>query len=432
MRRLKIIIVSNSPWRSDNAFGNSFTNLFKGMENIEIANIFCKYGFPETDVASRFFQITEKTIIDSILHGTESGHEVELNQQQEHIARDGEKIFNKMKRYKSLFMGWVRGAIWKTGRWKSQALDNFLDQFQPDLVFICLYYSYYIHDINHYIMKRCNIPAVCYVPDDVCSLRQFSLSPFFWIDRLAMHSKLKHILSECDSLYAISDLQCLEYGKMCGREFKLLTKSADFEGEPAKKEAYQKPLQLVYTGNIGTNRWKSLAMLARALQKINRTGIQMQLHIYTATPLTAKMKMALNIQDTSFLEGTVPADRVKAIQEEADMLVHVEPMDIKHKLMVRLSFSTKLVDYMQAGRPILAVGPHDIASIAHLIENQCALTGECEDELYEKLEEILKDPQSLNRFVERAWECGRNCHHKPSMQKMLYEDLYGVIEGASR
>ena len=59
---MRILIVSNSPWRSDNSFGNSFTNIFEGISDIEIANIYCKYGKPQTTVASRFFKLQKKLL----------------------------------------------------------------------------------------------------------------------------------------------------------------------------------------------------------------------------------------------------------------------------------------------------------------------------------------------------------------------------------
>ena len=59
---MKILILSSTPWTKDNSFGNSFSNIFEGLEDVEIANIYCKYGKPETDLVSKFFQITEKSM----------------------------------------------------------------------------------------------------------------------------------------------------------------------------------------------------------------------------------------------------------------------------------------------------------------------------------------------------------------------------------
>lgn len=60
-----------------------------------------------------------------------------------------------------------RAIIWKIGRWKSKEFIDFIDDFNPDLLFIPVYYSHYIHDINFFIKDRLKIPAVGYVSDDV-------------------------------------------------------------------------------------------------------------------------------------------------------------------------------------------------------------------------------------------------------------------------
>ena len=47
---MKVLILSNTPWREDNSFGNSFSNIFGNIPNLEIANIFFKYGEPDNNI----------------------------------------------------------------------------------------------------------------------------------------------------------------------------------------------------------------------------------------------------------------------------------------------------------------------------------------------------------------------------------------------
>ena len=267
-----------------------------------------------------------------------------------------------------------------------------------------------------------------YISDDNYTLRRFSLSPLFWIDRLCKRRTVKKTILRCELLYVISELQKQEYEKIFGVPCKILTKSADFSGEPPVKNRYNNPLQLVFTGNIGTNRWRSLAMIAHALEQINQNCVRAQLRIYTATPLTHIMREALDIDGSSFLLDAVPASEIPRIQSDADMLVHVEAFDLKSRLAVRQSFSTKLVDYFKAARPILAVGPHDVASVAHLIKNDCALVAETVEQIETALEAVLADPDKLNGLSEKAYACGQAHHDKAVMQQMLQADLNRVVK----
>ncbi len=425
---MRILVLSSTPWSYDNSFGNTFSSIFEGMENVEIANIACRPGNPTSYVVKRYFQITEKALLKNLKNKTvPTGREIPLDSQfVESVYTENLKsrTFGSIKRWQVLF--WARDLIWKIGRWKSAELKAFIDDFKPDLIFQPVYYSSYLNDIACFIQEYTNVPMLGYISDDCYTLRQFSLSPLYWIDRLHKRKKVKKTIEKCKILYVISDIQKRDYEKAFGVPCKILTKSADFTEPPQLKTSYNTPLQLVFTGNIGTNRWKSLAVIAQALQELNQNGTKAELRIYTATPLTAKMQKALQIDGASYLMGTVPASAIPQIQSEADMLVHVEAMDLKNKLAVRQSFSTKLVDYFKAARPILAVGPKDVASIEHLVKNACAVVAENKTELQMHLNEILQAPEKLNVLAQNGYACGKKYHDKAAMSAMLCADLEAV------
>lgn len=427
---MKIIVLSSIAWAEENCFGSTFSNLFQGIDNLEIANISCRAGYPTGKQVKRYYQITEKTLLNN-LRNKENPSGMEILMVPKHICPGQSddlrlRTIGQKKRWQILF--WARDLIWAVGRWKSPELQKFLDDFAPDLIFQPIYYSSYLNDIAQYIKEHTKAPMIGYISDDCYTLKQFSISPLYWIDRLYKRQKVKKTIELCELLYVISDIQKEEYERCFTTNCKVLTKSADFDAVPEYKDGYSHPLQLVYTGNIGNNRWKSLKMIADVLDNINTDGIRMQLRIYTATPLTGKMEKALNRGESSCVIGSVPAKEVQEIQRNADMLIHVEALDLKNRLAVRHSFSTKIVDYLKMARPILAVGPRDVASIDHLIRNDCAVVADNERELAQKLRSVLNDPAELNMLVENAYACGQKYHNKQDLQTMLQQDLKAVCE----
>jgi hypothetical protein len=79
---VRILVISNTPWRDDNSFGNSYTSIFKGIKKIELANIYCNYGAPDNDLVAHHFQITEKSLIHNLLNPKyPSGRVVENNKE---------------------------------------------------------------------------------------------------------------------------------------------------------------------------------------------------------------------------------------------------------------------------------------------------------------------------------------------------------------
>lgn len=420
---MRILILSNTPWDVNNSFGNSFSNIFGGIKNIEIANIYCSYGEPNNSFVKKYYQTTEKSLLVNLLNKNyPSGKEVYINEKADILNITSKEIFDHARKRRFQIYFWLRDFIWKIGRWKSKELLNFIDEFKPDIIFQPLYYSNYLNDFALFIKKYTNVPMVSYVSDDVYTMRQFSLSPLYWIDRLIKRGKIKKVVDQCEHLYVISDIQKQDYEKCFKKECKILTKGAEFSA-PSIKEKNNYPLKLVYTGNIYNGRWKSLAAIGKQLKKINNEKIKAQLFIYSMTPMTKKMTKALNIKDSVIFMGGVSADKIQEIQEDADILVHVEPTDIKGRLQVHHSFSTKLIDYFHVSRCIFAVGKEDMASIDHLIKNKAGIVATSEPEIYTKLLEVIEDTSLLKEYAQNAYECGRINHQIDKIQEKLYQDL---------
>lgn len=416
-----------SPIHKGVSIGNTFLNVLEGLPDAEFFSVYTKSGAPDARIQSAF-QISEKMLVNKLLHKTNTvGRRVEERDVQTNAQPDKLVTFAQKKRYTVLF--WGQALVWTLPYWKSDALHAFLDECQPDILFTLLSDSVPLNKLICHIQAYLQKPLVIYAWDNNYTLKMGAVSPLRRLNRHINRIYMRATVKKAAQMYVISGVQKRDYEKAFGIPCKVLTKSADFSGDPPVKTKYHEPMQIVFTGNIGTNRWKSLAMIARALQTVNRNGVRAQLRIYTSTPLTDKMKAALEIADTSFLMGSVPASEIPCIQSDADMLVHVEAFDRQNRLAVRQSFSTKLVDYFKAARPILAVGPRDVASIEHLIANDCALTAQTETELVEKLTPLIGDSDALTELARRAYDCGRAHHEKSKMDAMLFADLQTAARG---
>lgn len=60
---MKVLIISRTPWNLDNSFGNTFTNLFENIGEMEIYHICCQGGETKGSLARKTFQITERQIL---------------------------------------------------------------------------------------------------------------------------------------------------------------------------------------------------------------------------------------------------------------------------------------------------------------------------------------------------------------------------------
>ena len=427
---MKILVLSSTPWSNDNSFGNSFSNIFEGIEDIEVANIACRPGKPTSYLVKRYFQITEKSLIKNIINkSVPTGKEIEIDCKEcdssfsENIkARD----FGRKNRWQILF--WARDLIWKIGKWKSQALIDFIDDFKPDIIFQPVYYSTYLNDISYFIKKYANVPMVGYISDDNYTLKQFSLSPLYWIDRIIKRKKVKKTIEQCELLYVISDVQKQEYEKIFTPPCKILTKCADFS--ETRKPDFKEPdeiLKMVYAGNISQGRYDILAELAKATEKLNKNGKCFQLDIYTLTPLKTKQMRTLST-DSVHLHPAVSYSEIREIQKNSDILIHAEGFSLKEKLAVHQSFSTKIVDYLETNRCIFAIGDDYCASIQYFIDNECGAVATKREDIEKELLKLHNNRNLLRYYADKGWESGKKNHHKPVLQKMVKSDLDNLIK----
>lgn len=422
---MKVLFISQSPINASVSVGNTFLNVFDGVENIEFGSIYAKSGFPDMRIKEAF-RINEKMILKALI-GKQVGEMVAERYYGEKVSNGKGMSFVKRKRWTIFF--WLQNFIWMLPFWKSKRLKAFLDNFKPDVIFTVLNDSIPLNRMIRFVRRYTKKPIALYAWDDNYSMRTSGASPFKKLNRLFSRANMRKTVKRASKFYVISQIQKREYEAWFQRDCKILTKSEDFSSVACLKKDFVMPLRLVFTGNIGMNRWVTLGMLAFVLKRINNDGVKAQLYIYSGNELTTEMQTALNVDESSFFMGSVPAGEIASLQAKADILVHVEGLDKKSQKEVHQSFSTKLVDYFKAARPILAIGPKNVASIEYLRDNNCAFLAETEEELYEGLLSLINDREKLRILAENAYTCGRVNHDKTVMKQMLEADMQQLAEG---
>ena len=311
--------------------------------------------------------------------------------------------------------------------WKTKEFDQFIDDFDPDLIFGTLPDNPLISNLMLYVKNRKNIPLVTYPWDDYYSLHHSNLSPIFWIRKMMQRHYLYKTAQASEFLYVISNLMKDEYELAFKKDCRLMFKGYNFDASKTlEKKEVEYTIQLVYMGNIGAGRWKTLALLASAIRDINVDGPKMMLNIYTLSPTDDKMKAALNIDGTSRLNLPVPNEKKQKVMDGADILLHVEPFKKSEYQFYRASFSTKLVDYFYSAKCILAVGGMT-ASTDYLVRNDAAIciTDKCS--IKESLMKIVDNPQLINEYAKKSWDCGLINHQIDKIQTRMYNDFKSLL-----
>ena len=324
----KVLILSRDSWNETNSSGNTLSNYFKNWDSESIANIYCRDEIPDNNICVNYFKISESVLINKLLRRTKNaGIKITKNNdlfQIDDLKREEseKKIYNFFRKNRWIVFLWAREIIWKLVNWRSKDLNQFLTDFEPEIIFSFSYDSFFMHDILYYIQFRTKAKVVLFHCDDLVTFRQYSYSPLFWINRILLRIKMNKSIKLANQNYCIIDEQLRIYKSIYNLDFKLLYKTGQFISMPnSKKQSL--PLKFVYTGNIICGRIKSLIEIAKVLKRINQNEIKVVLYIYTANVISSEDYNVLINNDFVKIMGKVTYDEIPKILSDSDVLINV-------------------------------------------------------------------------------------------------------------
>lgn len=418
----KVLVISTNAWR-DNTGINTLIEFFKCWNPEYLAQIYTKSALPNTSVCKHFFQISETAVLKSVFNRKIiTGREVknqELVSTEE--AAQEQKLYASYKGKKiRAIMSMMREFVWWFGKWHTKELDQFIDDFNADVLYVPIYPTIYMGRIQKYIIQHTKKPIVSYLADDNYTYKSVGKNPAALMHRFILRKYVKFIVVHSSHLMVIAPKQKEEYDRIFGVNSVVMTKGINFE--PFKPYELNQPIKMVYTGKLIIGRWNSLAAIAESLGKINQGGMKLQLDIYTTDVLSDEQNRALN-RNGCTVKGSLTLEQVKTVQEQADILIFVESLEKKYRYTARLSFSTKITDYLRSGKCILAIGDKDIAPIDYFNRYDSAITASSYDEIQKRLEELVSNPQIIKEYARKGYNCGVEHHEKSKMDQLLIQTI---------
>ena len=215
---------------------------------------------------------------------------------------------------------------------------------------------------------------------------------------------------------------------MCfGTDSLILTKSIDFTSRPYTPQPLNKPLQFVYTGSLIIGRDKTMALIADAINEINIEygEVKAELNIYSKDEPVDEVMSRLN-NGASHHRGFIQRSEVDRVQSEADVVVFAESLVGKSANIAKLSFSTKITDYLANGKCVFAVGKDYIAPIDYFIRNDSAIVSTDESQIKKNLKMLIENSALIEEYSRKAYDCAVRNHEKSMVDKRFIESMVKV------
>ena len=284
---------------------------------------------------------------------------------------------------------YLRKFLWKRKRWLSEELVKWVDEFDPQIVYICFSDDYFILDIADYFSSKYNIPVISQIGDDYYFKKfNFLLKPY-----LRKYRRLfRRIMSKDGFGVYISNKLADKYNKsfaLQGVPFYLsssiISKKCDIKYE------------FNYFGKLDLGRYKSLCLLGDALKEIDD---KYHINVYSGDK-DKKITKSLTNHNCVF-KGEVDYSKVQEIMNSGTFNIIASGFSKKDIESTRYSLSTKVSDSLASSGPIIVIGGKGDGAVDFFLEQECAITLIDKKINASKLKEQLNNKQSLLENISKA------------------------------
>ncbi len=312
----------------------------------------------------------------------------------------------------------------------SKPLLYWIDNFKPDIIFSVLSYAPIVRMVVK-VSQHYDIPILPLYTDDWVSTlyKNNVLSTMLRSSLLNYHSKC---LERSPISLTANNVMKSEYIKRYGGRFETMLFPEEFRSADKKHSCNNNdmPVRLVYIGSLTPNRWQSLRRIGEALHALRLEGINGELNIYTFPSDIEKYKKILTLDPVMRVIGTARPEAVKQLQNEAEVLVHVESFHPEIQKMTAFSLSTKISQYLMAGACIFGYGPEDVASMKYLSDSGVAVIVGKDDAtlLYSTLKKLINDACFRQLLGKKAHIFAVH-QHEASKQRELFRSY--VVEACN-
>ena len=420
----RILVFTVSAW-DDSAEISTWSSFLSEYDPERIANICIRDGVPNGKNCNNFFSVSENKIIKSIFDRKVKTGNVVVPRNESVSSKDLEEHnerYRKMQKKRRPSMLLARELVWKLGKWKTDELDAFLDSFKPDVILYSLESYVHLNRIVEYSIKRTGANAVGYIWDDNFSYKQ-SFGFFFSVHRFFQRKSLKRLVKLSNDFFAVTDMTKNEADEFFGIDCKVLTKPIAMIPTGDEYEI-KRPLKMLYAGGLACGRDSALCEVVDA---VRRNRLPIEIDVFTQTELPNDKRVWLE-ENVCRIYPTVPREKMLSVQKDYDVLLFLEDIGTKYSNLARLSFSSKITDYLSAGKCIFAVGKPDIAPMRYFAENGSAIIASSREELDEKLALVAENNDVILDYAKNAAKTGALNHSKEKLQKIFDDTIYALAK----
>ena len=426
----RVLIVGTVPYNT-RATSRAFDAYFHHWEKENLAQIFSDSRKPCKGHCGTLYQITDQRMARRWMNKrTETGaiyRDEELEAEWESAEPDitgraGRAAYRIGRRHTPL-THLMRGLLWRRKYWCTEKLQQWMDAFRPECIFLAFSDDYFIPQIALYAAERYGAPIVSCIGDDYYFNSRKTANPLYYLYKTTYRRLIDRIFAWPGSAIYISDKIRDKYNEAFSLDGETVYLASTVERKPFRPANTQK-LVITYFGNIRMGRNESLDEIGQALGQIDKE-YKMEIYSNEENP---KYYRRLEANPQIRYMGSVAYAKVRERMAESDMTVIVEGFREKDINLSRYSLSTKAADALASGACILAYGSGECGIIEYLRGTGAATVCTEKGELARSIRELLEDPERQKRYYDAAIAATKRNHNLEASCKTSEKVIREAIE----
>ena len=416
----RVLFVSVNPFSATSNNGKTFASFFEGYPSERLAQLYFHRELPTSTAAGRYFRLTDEHVLAALPRPWHATGEP-LTPAAAEDRKISQRTHTALKSSRTARL--ARQILWSSVRLDNPRLRAWLDEFSPEVVFFCGGDAISLYPKVQRIIDRHGAASVLYITDDyVLSVKDANLA--HQVSRLWLRRSFLRFARRANLVLTIGQQMSDVYHREFALSSRPIMNMVDVpRTQPSARTSASAPLRLLYAGSLHSNRWKTLGALVDSIERLRGQGVEACLRIVGPPPTPEQLSRVARAPFSAH-DGLLDPEELRDAIADSDCLVHVEASDPRSMAVTTLSVSTKIPEYVSSGRPILAVGPRGLASLAYLREADVAVTAtEDASQLDDAVASLAADPGLRRDLAARGFALARKNHDGAKVRHDLWAEL---------
>lgn len=408
----RLLIVGTVPYNRQST-SRAFDAYFHRWPHEKLAQVFSNAATPVKGHCGRLFQITDKMLLNRWLGRNDKVGKPYLREQLEEESllsenpnRAGESsmLYRLGARHTPL-THMLRKLLWQKRFWNTPDFNQWLEDFNPECVFLSFSNDFFILEIALYIAQKFGIPICSSTGDDYYFDGKFSLNPLYYLYHEWYKSLNRKVFRHKGSAIYIGDKIRDKYNNAFGLDGETVYLVSDIQRRPFRPIT-PKNCIIRYFGNLRMGRNRSICTVANVFAKLNPN---LRIEVYSSEASPEILDVFTQCPNIEF-KGVVPYAEVMEKTVNSDILLVVEGTTPAEVNLSRYALSTKVADALASGCNIVGYGSMECGAIEYMHKIGCVTMGSNPTELEISLHRLFSDEKIQKAYYGKSKEIFERNH----------------------